>query len=129
MPRAIAALSVGQRAVGSVAEMTSALAPLLIAAWMAGICEDGVSAVPLVSDAVSPRVCSAASAPPELTLSEVVKYEFPRFLGMTKTLRPDLSEPPDAADEDDEEVEAAADAAAVVGADDDEEDDDEQAAR
>jgi hypothetical protein len=87
-----------------------------------------VSAVPLVSDAVSPRVCSAASAPPELTLSEVVKYEFPRFLGMTKTLRPDLSEPPDAAAEDEAEVEAAADAAAVEGADDDEEDDDEQAA-
>ena len=37
MPRAIADLSVGQSAVGSVAEMTSALAPLLIAAWMAGI--------------------------------------------------------------------------------------------
>jgi hypothetical protein len=32
MPRAIADLSVGQSAVGSVAEMTSALAPLLIAA-------------------------------------------------------------------------------------------------
>jgi hypothetical protein len=121
-------LSVGQSAVGSVAEMTSALAPLLIAAWMAGICDDGVSAVPLVSDAVSPRVCSAARAPPELTLSEVVKYEFPRFLGMTKTLRPDLSEPPAAAAEDEAEVEAAAEAGAVVGVLADEEEDDEQAA-
>jgi hypothetical protein len=59
----------------------------------------------------------------------VVKYEFPRFLGMTKTLRPVLSAPPDAAAEDEAEVEAAADAAAVAGVDDDEEeDDDEQAA-
>jgi hypothetical protein len=49
------------------------LAPLLIAAWMAGICDDGVSAVPLVSVPDSFSVCSAASAPPELTLSEVVK--------------------------------------------------------
>jgi hypothetical protein len=73
MPRFMAASSVGQSAVGSVAEMTSALAPLLIAAWMAGICEDGVSAVPLVSVPDSFSVCSAASAPPELTLSAVVK--------------------------------------------------------
>jgi hypothetical protein len=56
----------------------------------------------------------------------VVKYELPRFLGMTKTLRPVLSAPPDAAAED--EVEAAADAAAVAGVDVDDEDDDEQAA-
>jgi hypothetical protein len=67
----------------------------------------------------------------------VVKYEFPRFLGMTKTLRPVLSAPPAAADEDGAEaeveaaavVEAAADAGAVVGVLAGEEEDDEQAAR
>jgi hypothetical protein len=63
----------------------------------------------------------------------VVKYEFPRFLGMTKTLRPVLSAPPAAADEDEDgaeaEVEAAADAGAVVGVLAGEEEDDEQAAR
>ena len=47
--RLIAPFSVGHSAVGSVADTTSALAPLVIAAWMAGICEAGVAAVPLVS--------------------------------------------------------------------------------
>ena len=54
IPRFIAAFSVGHSAVGSVAETMSAFAPLLIAAWMAGICEAGVAAVPLVSVPVSP---------------------------------------------------------------------------
>jgi hypothetical protein len=51
----------------------SAFAPLLIAAWMAGICEAGVAAVPLVSVPVSPSAWSAAIAPPEFALSAVVK--------------------------------------------------------
>ena len=91
MPRLMADFSVGHSAVGSVADTMSALAPLEIAAWMAGICEAGVALVPLVSVPVSPSVCSAAIAPPELALSEVVKYEFPRFFGITNTLRPVLS--------------------------------------
>jgi hypothetical protein len=64
---------VGQSAVGSVADTMSAFAPLEIAAWIAGICEAGVAAVPLVSVPVSPRALSAAMAPPELALSAVVK--------------------------------------------------------
>src|SRR3954463_5597830 len=39
MPRFSAPFSVGHSAVGSVADTMSAFAPLLIAAWMAGICE------------------------------------------------------------------------------------------
>ena len=97
MPRFIADSSVGQSAVGSVAETMSAFAPLEIAAWIAGICEDGVADVPLVSVPVSPRALSAAMAPPELALSAVVKYELPRFFGMTKTLRPVLRPAVDAA--------------------------------
>ena len=65
--------SVGHSAVGSVADTIRALAPLVIAAWMAGICEAGVAAVPLVSVPVSPSALSAASAPPDFTLSAVVK--------------------------------------------------------
>ena len=74
MPRFIAELSVGQSAVGSVADTMSALAPLEIAAWMAGICDAGVAAVPLVSVPLSPSAFSAAIAPPELALSAVVKW-------------------------------------------------------
>ncbi len=73
MPRFMADLSVGHSAVGSVADTMSAFAPLEIAAWMAGICDAGVAAVPLVSVPVSPSVVSAAMAPPELALSAVVK--------------------------------------------------------
>src|SRR5690348_12313541 len=90
MPRLIADLSVGHSAVGSVADTMSAFAPLEIAAWIAGICEAGVAAVPLVSVPVSPSACRAAIAPPESALSAVVKYELPRFFGMTKTFRPVL---------------------------------------
>src|ERR1039457_2487558 len=104
MPRFIAAFSVGQSADGSLADTTSALAPLATAAWMAGIWDAGVASVPLVSVPVSPSALSAASAPPELTLSETVKYGLPRFLGMTKTFRPvfcppDALEPPELDDE------------------------------
>src|SRR5450755_2158290 len=106
MPRFMAELSVGQSADGSVAETTRALAPLAIAAWMAGIWEAGVAAVPLVSEPVSPSVCSAARAPPDFTLSEVVKYGLPRFLGMTNTFSPVFSAP-EAAAEDEPELEAA----------------------
>src|SRR6266540_2155766 len=60
----IADFSVGQSADASVAETMRASAPFLI----------------------------AASAPPDLTLSAVVKYGFPRFFGMTKTLRPFFSD-------------------------------------
>src|SRR5690349_17465321 len=99
MPRLIADLSVGHSAVGSVADTISAFAPLEIAAWIAGIWLAGVAAVPLVSVPVSPRALSAAIAPPELALSAVVKYELPRFFGMTKTfrpvLRPAVDAPPD----------------------------------
>ena len=73
MPLAMAPFRVGHSADGSVADTMRALAPLLIAAWMAGICEAGVAAVPLVSVPVSPSACSAASAPPDFTLSAVVK--------------------------------------------------------
>src|ERR1022692_3492211 len=90
---AMAEFSVGQSAAGSVADTISALAPLVIAAWIAGICEAGVAAVPLVSVPVSPSALRAASAPPDLTLSAVVKYGLPRFFGMTKTFRPVLIPP------------------------------------
>src|ERR1700739_146666 len=90
MPRCMADSSVGHSAVGSVADTMSAFAPLETAAWIAGICDAGVADVPLVSLPVSPRAPSAAMAPPELALSAVVKYELPRFFGMTKTLRPVL---------------------------------------
>src|SRR6185437_4258014 len=99
MPRLIADLSVGHSAVGSVADTMSAFAPLEIAAWIAGICEAGVAAVPLVSVPVSPSACKAEIAPPESALSAVVKYELPRFFGITKTfrpvLRPAVDAPPD----------------------------------
>src|SRR3954451_18671154 len=88
MPLLIADLSVGQSAEESEAETTSAFAPFVIAAWMAGICEAAVAAEPLVSVPVSPSSLSAASAPPDLALSDTVKYGLPRFFGMTKTLRP-----------------------------------------
>src|SRR5438093_12154504 len=68
----------------------SAFAPFVIAAWIAGICEAAVACVPLVSVPFSFSSLSALSAPPDLTLSEVVKYGLPRFFGMTKTLRPVL---------------------------------------
>ncbi len=73
MPRAIACLNVGHRAVGSVADTISALAPLAIAAWMAGSWEAEVAAEPLVSLPDSPSAPSAARAPPVLTLSATVK--------------------------------------------------------
>ncbi len=73
MPRFIAALSVGQSAVGSVAETIRAFAPLEIAAWIAGSSDAGVAAVPLVSVPVSPSASSAAMAPPDFALSAVVK--------------------------------------------------------
>jgi hypothetical protein len=73
MPRFIADSSVGHSAVGSVADTMSALAPLAMAAWIAGICADGVAVVPLVSEPVSPSVSRAAIAPPEPALSAVVK--------------------------------------------------------
>ena len=93
MPFLIAAFSVGHSAVGSDAETISALAPLATAAWMAGIWEAGVAAVPLVSVPSSPSCCSAARAPPDFTLSEVVKYGLPRFFGMTNTFSPVFSVP------------------------------------
>ena len=61
---------------------------------MTGSWDAGVSAVPLVSVPVSPSASSAAIAPPVFALSAVVKYEFPRFFGTTKTFRPVFS-PPD----------------------------------
>src|SRR6266536_2070376 len=57
----------------AVEDTMRAFAPLLIAAWMAGICEAGVAWVPLVSVPVAPSVFSAAIAPPDLALSAVVK--------------------------------------------------------
>src|SRR5262249_34797717 len=86
MPFFIALSSVGHSAVGSVADTIRMFAPLVIAAWIAGICEAGVAAVPLVSVPLSPSCLSAASAPPEFTLSAVVEYGLPRFFGRTKTL-------------------------------------------
>src|SRR5215471_6107478 len=103
MPLAMAAFSVGQSAVGSVADTISTFAPLAIAAWIAGIWDVGVAAVPLVSVPVSPSADSAASAPPDFTLSAVVKYGLPRFLGMTNTFSPVFSEPE--AEPDEPEVE------------------------
>ena len=91
IPFCIAELSVGQRAAASVAETSRMFAPLVIAAWIAGICEAGVAAVPLVSVPLSFSAFSAAIAPPDLALSEVVKYELPRFFGITKTFRPFFS--------------------------------------
>src|SRR5215472_12514332 len=105
MPLAMAAFSVGQSAVGSVADTISTFAPLAIAAWIAGIWDVGVAAVPLVSVPVSPSLDSAASAPPDFTLSAVVKYGLPRFLGMTNTFKPVLRPPlPPAPGEDDDEL-------------------------
>jgi hypothetical protein len=74
---------------------------------MAGIWEAGVSAVPLVSVPVSLRASSAAIAPPDFALSAVVKYEFPRFFGITKTFRP-VFIPPAADDDDDDDDDDAA---------------------
>jgi hypothetical protein len=59
MPFFIAAFSVGHRALGSVADTIRTLAPFAIAAWMAGICDAGVAAVPLVSVPLSPSAVSA----------------------------------------------------------------------
>src|SRR6201996_4276345 len=95
MLRLIAPFRVGHSAVGSVADTTRALAPLVMAAWMAGICEAEVAAVPLVSVPVSPRESMPAIAPPVFWLSAVVKYGLPRFFGITKTLRPFLAAPED----------------------------------
>ena len=61
----------------------SAFAPFVIAAWIAGICDAAVACVPLVSVPFSLRSLSALSAPPDLTLSDVVKYGLPRFFGIT----------------------------------------------
>jgi hypothetical protein len=58
----MAALRVGHSAVGSVAETTRMLAPLVIEAWMAGSSEAGVAAVPLVSDPVRRPAEDAAPA-------------------------------------------------------------------
>src|SRR5215471_802420 len=88
MPLAMADFSVGHSADGSVADTINAFAPLVIAAWTAGSCEDGVAAVPLVSVPCSPSAARAASAPPVFTLSARVKYGLPRFFGITKTLSP-----------------------------------------
>src|SRR5262245_26341837 len=88
---AIADFRVGQSAEASVAETISAFAPFVIAAWIAGICDAAVACVPLVSVPVSFRSLSALSAPPDLTLSAVVKYGLPRFFGITNTFRPVLS--------------------------------------
>ena len=105
MPLAMAAFRVGHSADGSVADTMSALAPLVIAAWRAGSCEEGVAAVPLVSVAVSPSVARAAMAPPDFTLSAVVKYGLPRFFGTMKTFSPVFSPPeaPELAEADAEE--------------------------
>src|SRR5579863_7691508 len=94
MPLAIAAFSVGQSAVPSVADTMRAFAPLVIAAWIAGICAVGVAAVPLVSVPVSPSVDRADRAPPVFTLSARVKYGLPRFFGITKIFSPVFSAPP-----------------------------------
>src|SRR5215469_14000013 len=100
----MAAFRVGHSADGSVADTMRAFAPLLIAAWMAGICEAGVAWVPLVSVPVAPSVVSAAIAPPVFALSAVVKYGLPRFFGMTKTFRPFFSPPAAAAEGEPEDV-------------------------
>ena len=117
MPLAMADFSVGHSADGSVADTMSALAPLVIAACRAGICDDGVAAVPLVSVAVSPSVASAAIAPPDFTLSAVVKYGLPRFFGMMKTLSPDFSPPDEAAGEDEDEPDVPEELHAASSAD------------
>src|SRR5262249_29270263 len=91
MPLPIADFRVGQSADASVAETLGAFARVVIAAWIAGICEAAVACVPLVSVPFSPSVFNAASAPPDFTLSAVVKYGLPRFFGITKTLRPFFS--------------------------------------
>src|SRR5277367_56092 len=91
IPFFIAEFSVGQSAEASVADTRRTFAPFVIAAWIAGICDAGVAAVPLVSVPVSLRALSAAIAPPDFALSAVVKYELPRFFGITKTFRPFFS--------------------------------------
>ena len=91
MPLAIADFSVGHSAVGSVADTISAFAPLVIAAWMAGICEDGVAAVPLVSVPVSPSVAERGDRAAGVRAVGGGEVGLPRFFGMTKTLRPVFS--------------------------------------
>ena len=73
MPLAMAPFRVGHSADGSVADTMRAFAPLLIAAWMAGICEAGVAAVPLVSRAGVAEGAQRGERPAGLTLSAVVK--------------------------------------------------------
>src|SRR6478735_8098287 len=90
IPLLIADFRVGHSAEESDADTMSAFAPLVMADWIAGICDAAVAAEPLVSVPFSPSSFSAASAPPDLTLSATVKYGLPRFFGMTKTLSPFL---------------------------------------
>ena len=97
MPLVMADFSVGHSADGSVADTSSAFAPLVIAAWMAGICEAGVAAVPLVSLPDSPSVPRAASGAAGVHAVGGVKYGLPRFFGITKTLSPFFSAPDEAA--------------------------------
>src|SRR5437773_5583717 len=61
--RAIACFSVGQSADASVAETISAFAPFVIAAWIAGIRDAGVAAVPVVSAPLSLISYSSFSPP------------------------------------------------------------------
>ena len=89
-PLRIAEFSVGQSAAGRSPTRAATFAPFVIAAWIAGICEAGVAAVPLVSVPVSLSAFSAAIAPPDLALSAVVKYELPRFFGNHEDLQAGL---------------------------------------
>ena len=65
--------SVGQSAVGSLADTMRAFAPLLIAAWMAGICEAGVACGAAGLGAGARRAPQRGERPAGFTLSAVVK--------------------------------------------------------
>ena len=88
MPLAIACLSCGQSAAGSLPAITIALAPVWMAVWIAGSCAAAVSFVPDWTTCLLPIFVSA-SLPPR---SAMTSYGFSVSFGMKYTVWPLLSE-------------------------------------
>ena len=91
MPLAIACLSCGQSAAGSLPAITIALAPVWIAVWTAGSCAAAVSLVPDWTTCLSP-IAVSASLPPR---SAMTSYGLSVSFGMKNTVLPLSSEPTD----------------------------------
>src|SRR6185369_8626520 len=88
MPLAIACLSCGHRAAGSLPAITFALAPVWMAVWIAGSCAAAVSFVPDWTTCLLPIFVSA-SLPPR---SAMTSYGFSVSFGMKYTVWPLFSE-------------------------------------